>query len=126
MDGPLTHYISNSSWEILKQDLLDSERMSESNEFMSKRIKDIIQVRYANTGQAVETDEASDLYSMYTHIPWDAAIQDVSRAFEGQYEWVAETIEQFESMEDKQLIIKVHPAEKLRGAKQGVIDVLAS
>jgi hypothetical protein len=52
---------------------------------MSKKIKDIIQVRYANTGQAVETDEASDLYSMYTHIPWDAAIQDVSRAFEGQY-----------------------------------------
>jgi hypothetical protein len=91
---------------------------------MSKRTENIMQVRYANTGQTIETDEESDLYSMYTHLPWDAAIQGVSRMFEDQYEWVAETIEQFESMEDKQLVIKVHPAEKLRGTKQGVTDVL--
>jgi hypothetical protein len=124
MDGPLTHYISDSSWETIKQDLLDSKRESELDEFMSKRTENIMQVRYANTGRTIETDEESDLYSMYTHLPWDAAIQDVSRIFEDQYEWVAETIEQFESMEDKQLIIKVHPAEKLRGTKQGVTDVL--
>ncbi|AEH36983.1 Capsule polysaccharide biosynthesis protein [Halopiger xanaduensis SH-6] len=126
LDGPLTHYISDKSWRIVEQRPLGSDQERELDEFMGERMETVEQTQYADSGESLELEEDTEMYSMYTHLPWDAAIRDVSRLFDDQYEWVRETVELFETFDDKHLVIKVHPAEKMRGTEQSITDILDS
>lgn len=124
MDGPQTHYISNFAWEKIKNRSLTPEQEQELNQFMNDRIDTVEQTQYADPDRTPDVSEDDETYSMYTHLPWDAAIQGVSRIFDNQYEWVSETVRYFESLDEKELIIKIHPAEKMRGTEEGITDVL--
>lgn len=126
MDGPQTHYISDSAWKKIKNKKLTPDEKRELNKFMNNRMNTIEQTQYADQSQTLNVAEDAETYSMYTHLPWDAAIQDVSRVFEDQYEWVSETVHIFESLDMKELFIKIHPAEKMRGTEQGITDILDS
>jgi hypothetical protein len=48
---------------------------------------------------------------LFTNVVWDTAMQDRDIAFDGMLDWLRETIGQFRSHADWQLIIRIHPAE---------------
>lgn len=48
---------------------------------------------------------------LFSNITWDSAAQDRDCAFRSMYAWVVECIRLFGSMEDAQLVVRIHPAE---------------
>jgi len=63
-------------------------------------------------------------YVMYPNLPWDVDPTCVGNIFSSVYDWVGETIKIFEKMPEYQLIVKVHPAEKLFRSRASVYDYI--
>ncbi len=48
---------------------------------------------------------------LFTNVLWDTAVYQTDIGFESMAEWVVETIRWFEGHPEKQLVVRVHPAE---------------
>ncbi|MEZ3115663.1 hypothetical protein RYH80_07005 [Halobaculum sp. MBLA0147] len=124
-DRPLVSYMSEEGWEEVEARDLDDDQLEELDSFMAERFESATYQQYARRGTDIATQLGLDtrehnVYVLFTHILWDAAVaKRVSRVFEDHNEWVFETIDAFEDRDD-QLIVKTHPAEKVRGTNQGV------
>lgn len=57
-------------------------------------------------------------FTLFTNVLWDAASAQREIAFKNAIDWVFETIRWFIEHPEKQLIVKVHPAEVVIGTKQ--------
>ena len=57
---------------------------------------------------------------------WDAASAQREIAFDNPVEWVIETIEWFNKNPEKQLIVKIHPAEIVIGTNMPFYDIILS
>jgi len=51
--------------------------------------------------------------SMFPNVPWDAALHNANVGFASPYDWIYTTIDTISKMPDTQLILKLHPSEKL-------------
>ena len=49
--------------------------------------------------------------AMFTNILWDTAVFDRNVAFDGMFDWVVRTVRAFEQLPDRQLVVRIHPAE---------------
>lgn len=130
-ERPLTIYMGEEKWETIKERPLNDEKQSVLEEFMDERFANETYQQYANRDVDVESrlridiDESTTVYVLFTHLLWDAAIaRQVARVFEDHNDWLFSTIDEFHGREDV-LVIKSHPAEKLRGTNQSVLDVIA-
>lgn len=56
-------------------------------------------------------DASRPIIGMLTNVMWDAQLHYPANAFESMLEWVIATIRYFETRNDLQLVIRVHPAE---------------
>ena len=56
-------------------------------------------------------DASRPIIGMLTNVMWDAQLHYPANAFESMLEWVIATIRYFETRNDIQLVIRVHPAE---------------
>lgn len=61
--------------------------------------------------QFLNIDKNKKVVILFSNILWDTALQDKDTAFANMGEWIIETINYFMKNPDKQLIIRVHPAE---------------
>ena len=68
-----------------------------------------------NLSRKLGIDLSKKIYIIFTNNLWDAASVNKDVAFSSQVEWVFETIEWFRRYPEKQLIIRIHPAEYIRG-----------
>jgi hypothetical protein len=57
----------------------------------------------------LDTDKS--LSVLFTNVIWDTAVYRRDIGFDGMFEWLARTISTFSSLDDQQLVIRVHPAE---------------
>ncbi|MFC7076771.1 capsular polysaccharide export protein, LipB/KpsS family [Haloarcula halophila] len=126
MDGPRLQYLSGDAWEWLKSDPLSSEQVEQVDAYMTEKMETDRHLRFSNPDESIETDADTELYSMYTHLPWDAAIAGRSHPFSDQYEWVTETIRAFREFPERELVVKVHPGEKLYGTNESMSEIIDS
>ena len=73
---------------------------------------------------SLDLDRDKPIYTLFTNVLWDAASSQREIAFKNPVEWVIKTIEWFCDNPDKQLLIKIHPAEVVIGTKQPFKDVI--
>jgi hypothetical protein len=59
----------------------------------------------------LDLDASRPIIGMLTNVMWDAQLHYPANAFEGMLEWVIATIRYFETRNDMQLVIRIHPAE---------------
>lgn len=72
----------------------------------------------------IKFDNFEKNYALFANLPWDASLFDSHTVFKDVYEWVKETIDFFREKKSLQLIIKVHPAERVRNSKYTVSDFI--
>lgn len=63
-------------------------------------------------------------FVLYTNVLWDGSSAQREIAFENPVEWVLKTIEWIAGQPDKQLVVKIHPAEMVIGTKQPFADII--
>jgi len=63
-------------------------------------------------------------YVLFPNLPWDASLINANEAFKDVYEWISYTIELFKERKKLQLIIKIHPSEKISGSRRTVLDYI--
>ena len=71
-------------------------------------------------------DPQKPTFVLFTNVLWDAAAIQREIVFENPIEWVMQTIEWFASHSEKQLVIKIHPAEVVIGTNQPFASLIAS
>ena len=57
---------------------------------------------------------------LFTNLVWDTAVQGRNRAFNSIRDWLLSTIAYFSRRTDRQLIVRIHPAEELRPSQPSV------
>lgn len=74
------------------------------------------------TKRRLRLDPGRPTFTLFTNVLWDAASAQREIAFSNPIEWVIETIRWFAEHPDRQLLVKIHPAEVVIGTKQPFAD----
>ena len=72
----------------------------------------------AKSYERLRLDPNRQTFVLFTNVLWDAASAQKEIAFPNAVDWVMETIEWFGRHPEKQLVVKVHPAEVVIGTNQ--------
>lgn len=72
-----------------------------------------------------ETSKYDKTYALFPNVPWDASLTGANKAFKDVYEWISYTIDLFEKNQNLQLIVKIHPGEKLSESENTISDFIA-
>jgi hypothetical protein len=90
-------------------------------------------IRFEKAGRDVLSglglDPAKPTAALFTNLVWDTAVIGRDRGFKNIGEWLRATIAAFSQWPDRQLVIRIHPAEELRPGQETVeklSDVVAS
>lgn len=70
------------------------------------------------TLQRFNLDENKPIMVLFTNVLWDAASAQKEIAFPNAVDWVMQTIQWFADHPEKQLVVKIHPAEVVIGTNQ--------
>ena len=70
------------------------------------------------TLQRFNLDENKPIIVLFTNVLWDAASAQKEIAFPNAVDWVMQTIQWFADHPEKQLVVKIHPAEVVIGTNQ--------
>jgi hypothetical protein len=71
-----------------------------------------------------DIDKYKKTYVLFSNLPWDSSLLKTNKGFKDVYEWVSCTIELFKEKPNLQLIIKIHPSEKVHESKNTVMDYI--
>jgi hypothetical protein len=106
----------------LTSELTDNEREAVETVTSGWRNNEVANMDYVNrTGQSVDTD-TDTVVGLFTNLLWDGALEPDQALYDDVYEWLADTIDIFDDLNDAHLVIKPHPAEHLRGTNESVGD----
>lgn len=120
-------------WEKVKNKDLTEKQLEEINAYLESRISHKDDVFVYNFGEQTGKEKTlaylgltddKPIYSLYTNVLWDAASAQREIAFRNPVEWVIETIKWFNEHPEKQLIVKIHPAEIVIGTKMPFYDII--
>lgn len=125
----------SKEWEKVKEAPLSKDQNKTLDIYLESRIShkdDVLVYNFggfedrAKTLKRFNLDANKVTVSLFTNVLWDAASANREIAFKDPIKWVVETIKWFENQKDKQLIVKIHPAEIVIGTRQPFIDVIKS
>jgi len=125
----------SEEWDKVKDKDLTPDELAEINEYLGSRIthkNDVFVFNFGGETSNKETfeflglDENKPVYTMFTNVLWDAASAQREIAFSNPVEWVLETIRWFNEHPEKQLIVKIHPAEMIIGTNMPFYDIIMS
>jgi len=125
----------SEEWEKVKGKNLSPDQLAEINEYLSSRIShknDVFVFNFGSETTDTETikylglEAVKPIYTLFTNVLWDAASAQREIAFSNPVEWVLETIKWFNEHPEKQLIIKIHPAEMIIGTNMPFYDIIIS
>tara|TARA_R110002073_G_scaffold72537_1_gene177596 strand:- start:621948 stop:623546 length:1599 start_codon:yes stop_codon:yes gene_type:complete len=132
---------SGNTWEIseewnrVKDIELSKSQLKTINDYLKSRIlhkDDIYIYNFGDKTSKEETvlklglDTSKPVYTLFTNVLWDAASAHREIAFKNPIDWVIETIQWFNEHPEKQLIVKIHPAEIIIGTKMPFYDIIVS
>jgi capsule polysaccharide export protein KpsC/LpsZ len=79
-----------------------------------------------STWRRLGLDPAKPTFVLFTNVLWDAASAQREIAFPNAVDWVLDTIEWFSRHPDRQLVVKIHPAEVVIGTNQPFASEIAA
>ena len=76
------------------------------------------------TYERFDLDPQKQTFVLFTNLLWDAASAQREIAFGNQVDWICQTVDWFRDHPEKQLLIKIHPAEQVMGTQQPMYNVI--
>jgi hypothetical protein len=121
------HFINRKIVERFLNNQLSDDQRLDIQSVMDKRASGNRKYN-PNTADANSTMQSQDGYTVgiFTHLPWDGALETEKGACEGYFEWLDSTINIGRDLDETQFIIKIHPAEKIRGTNQSTAQWIKS
>ena len=120
--------------KIRKRKSLNIKEEKELEEFLNKRVKgeegDTAEYGFSlkkekkNIENKFNFDIFDKTYVIFPNLPWDASLIGANKTFKDVYEWISYTIELFKDKPNLQLVIKIHPSEKLHESESTVLDFI--
>lgn len=123
----------SEEWERVKDKELTKKELEEINTYLDSRISHKDDVFVYNFGKETTKNETikflgldknKPIYTLFTNVLWDAASAQREIAFTNPVEWVIETIKWFNEHPEKQLIVKIHPAEVVIGTNMPFYNII--
>ncbi|QMU64032.1 MAG: hypothetical protein GKR88_06820 [Flavobacteriaceae bacterium] len=120
-------------WDKVKNKDLTSRQLDLIYQYLDSRIShknDVFVYNFGKTTSENETieylglDAKKPIYTLFTNVLWDATSAQREIAFNNPTEWVIETIEWFNKHPEKQLIVKIHPAEVVIGTNMPFYNII--
>jgi hypothetical protein len=124
----------SAEWERVGGVPLDPAQEKRIDDYLMSRRSHANDARVYNFGEEESRDEtfarlgldpAKPTFVLFTNVLWDAASAQREIAFSNPVEWVLETIAWFREHPERQLVVKIHPAEVVIGTKQPFASLLA-
>ena len=126
-------YTLEEAWVELKNNDLTDKEDKKLEDYLKTRIshsKDLMIYNFGHKesqseiSERLKIDQSKAVYSLYTNVVWDAASAQKEVVFDNAVDWVMQTISWFIENPEKQLIVKIHPAEVVIGTKQPFLKVI--
>lgn len=134
VDKPVVPFDVDPYWQRAASIELTNLQRSRLEELLTRRmhgdvgVQDLWPKMEAN-GRAILTrlglDPQIPTDVLYTNILWDTAVFERDIAFDGLFDWVETTIRAYAEVTDRQLVVRVHPAEvrlEMRRSRERVSD----
>jgi len=115
-------YQNDLCWEMVKDIPLTDREESELDKYLLGRRKcQNYTINYWPTQTSninfitdeLQLDRTKKLAVMFTNLTWDSAVYKKDIAFINMWDWIISTINYFSDNQDLQLVIRIHPAEKI-------------
>ena len=123
----------SQEWERVRDVPLTAEQEKSIDDYLQSRRSHVRDVMVYNFGEeeAIEQTRArlrldpdKQTFVLFTNVLWDAASAQREIAFKNPIGWVMETIAWFAEHREKQLVIKIHPAEVVIGTEQPFMSLI--
>lgn len=120
-------------WNESKETPLNSEEIDLIDNYLLSRrnhARDIVVYNFTpeeNKKQTLEKlniDETKEIFTLFTNVLWDAASAQREVAFMNPIDWTIQTINWFRDYPEKQLIVRIHPAESIIGTNQPMEQII--
>jgi hypothetical protein len=117
----------SAEWARVKDIPLSPAENRRIGDYLGSRIghsKDALKYNFGDVEDAEATwrrlglDPDRPTFVLFTNVLWDAASAQREIAFPNAVDWVLDTIEWFSRHPDRQLVVKIHPAEVVIGTNQ--------
>src|SRR3954470_1928998 len=115
------------AWERLKERPLSGDESARLDAWIAGRRGGDMQrdfyVRFDRAGAAATLeslglDPSRPTAVLFTNLVWDTAVLGRDVAFRSIGDWIVRTVEWFAARPDRQLVIRIHPAEDLRPSQE--------
>lgn len=122
-----------ATWATFKNKPLNEKQLSIIQTYLQSRRshkRDVMVYNFTGeedkdiTYKKLGISPSKKTYTIFTNVLWDAASAQREIAFKNSVEWVMETIEWFKHHPEKQLIVRIHPAEAVIGTKQPMYELI--
>jgi hypothetical protein len=119
-DAAAAHFPVDDLWQATREHPLSDEQSKTVDTYLAERTKGggVVSVywpkmdgRREALSRRIGIDPDKPMAVLFPNITWDSATFRLDRAFSGLSQWIEATIHWFETQPDKQLVIRVHPAE---------------
>jgi hypothetical protein len=119
----LPHFEQTSTINMFLDEPLNPMQDKKVDRAMKNRANDTDEVRAqfsANSSRSTPVSDDNFSIGMFTNLIWDANLETHGGAFSDPFSWISKSIEIVSQSEDIEMIIKTHPAEKVKGTNQSV------
>ena len=123
----------SNEWENVKDNALTEDQNRQLDAYLDSRRDHSGDTLKYNFGDLESKDKTyqrlglnPDLptFVAYTNVLWDAASAQREIVFSDPISWIIETIQWFAEHQDRQLVVKVHPAEVVIGTNQPFASII--
>lgn len=124
-----------AEWQRVKDSPLTAEQEERLDVYLASRRtheNDTVIYNFGDVQASEQTYRRFDLdprkqtFVLFTNLLWDAASAHREIAFKDQVDWICQTINWFAEHPEKQLLIKIHPAEQVMGTQEPMFSVISS
>jgi hypothetical protein len=122
-----------NEWERVRDVPLDKKQEALIDAYLYSRrnhSKDTLQYNFGDEESLDKTYSRLGLspdkqtFVLFTNVLWDAASAQREIAFKDPIDWVVQTINWFGQHKDRQLVVKIHPAEVVIGTNQPFAEII--
>lgn len=123
----------DSTWKDFKYQTLNSKQQSIIERYLQSRRthhRDVMVYNFTTeedkntTYKKLKIFPEKETFTIFTNVLWDAASAQREIAFKNSVEWVLETINWFKNHPEKQLVVRIHPAESVIGTMQPMFELI--
>ena len=123
----------SNEWERVRESPLTQSQQELLDTYLQSRrdhSADTLQYNFGAEESRAETmrrlglDPDKPTFVSYTNVLWDASSAQREIVFDNPIQWIVETIRWFAAHPDRQLVVKIHPAEVVIGTNQPFASII--